>query len=608
MRRRSAPFNSVTASLFIALSILGLRHTTLAAAADPAIKCESSKLTTAGKYDSCRLIADAKAVSAGLLADYSACSSKYASKWVSIESAGGGSCPTSGDQARVDAVVAAHQAEILTALMPSGSPTTDAGRKCAGAKLKATGKYDLCRLKADAKAVKTGLAVDYSKCGPKLISSLEKSEVKGGADCPSSGNTDTVLTIASTHTDTVATLLSGVAATSCPTAFRLTTMPGYGASKSNVTRVESGTLGLADIQDLPAGTSMTLDVDSCTGAAPTCGDCAMAGLGASHLGRCSNSPLTSCDQINSADVNDCGGAVCNYYLWGAPRHVMWDLLFLCVMERLTSDVDGSINAETGAMDLDFTSQRDFYSGGDLNHPCPVCSGDSTPNDGFRNGTCIGGARDNGACDANGGDASFGATSLDCPPESLAVLPGVGGPPRSTHLSTDGDSLSFGLPCTPPAPGSCPCAVCSLDPTRPCASDADCVGFGSCSSTGSGVGTRANDCSDYNCAPIGGGLGECNAGPTSLYCDGLLRANGDPIYPCSTNGDCDLVSAGTCSASRKRPCFLDPIVAAGSASFTAPVVGAVECIAPGVGGGFVNAALNLPGPERTRAQFALDRIY
>jgi len=68
-------------------------------AAEPAPTCESSKLKTAGKNQSCQLAADAKAVKAGDAADFTKCDEKFADKWQGAEEkAGVGVCPSEGDQ------------------------------------------------------------------------------------------------------------------------------------------------------------------------------------------------------------------------------------------------------------------------------------------------------------------------------------------------------------------------------------------------------------------------------------------------------------------------------------------------------------------------------
>jgi hypothetical protein len=63
----------------------------------PAQKCEAAKLKIAGKYNFCRLKAEAKAVKTGDPVDYSKCDDSLALKWGSAETYGGGQCPTNGD-------------------------------------------------------------------------------------------------------------------------------------------------------------------------------------------------------------------------------------------------------------------------------------------------------------------------------------------------------------------------------------------------------------------------------------------------------------------------------------------------------------------------------
>jgi hypothetical protein len=64
---------------------------------------------------------------------------------------------------------------------------TDA-EKCEAAKLKIAGKYSFCRLKAEAKAVKTGDPVDYSKCDSKFGLKWGVAETNGGGMCPTNGD------------------------------------------------------------------------------------------------------------------------------------------------------------------------------------------------------------------------------------------------------------------------------------------------------------------------------------------------------------------------------------------------------------------------------------
>ena len=73
-----------------------------------------------------------------------------------------------------------------------GSNRASSSEKCEAYKLKAAGKYALCILKAESKAVTRGTAVDSSKCESKLDSSYAKAESKYGVACPTTGEAASV--------------------------------------------------------------------------------------------------------------------------------------------------------------------------------------------------------------------------------------------------------------------------------------------------------------------------------------------------------------------------------------------------------------------------------
>jgi hypothetical protein len=95
-------------------------------AADPAVKCQASKLKESSKYSACRLKADAKAVTKGIAADYAKCEAKFADKWAKTETkAGSGVCPSEGDQVSMDARITTDAAEV--AIQLSGVRFEDTG-------------------------------------------------------------------------------------------------------------------------------------------------------------------------------------------------------------------------------------------------------------------------------------------------------------------------------------------------------------------------------------------------------------------------------------------------------------------------------------------------
>ena len=99
-------------------------------ALSPADKCEASKEKTAGKYDFCRLKAEAKAVKTGGAPDFSKCDPKFSDKWTQAESTAGGMCPSNGDEAAVQAFITEHTGALEAALdggtLPEGVQTCNA--------------------------------------------------------------------------------------------------------------------------------------------------------------------------------------------------------------------------------------------------------------------------------------------------------------------------------------------------------------------------------------------------------------------------------------------------------------------------------------------------
>jgi len=88
------------------------------------------------------------------------------------------------------------------------SPT--AQQKCEAAKLIAAGKYHLCRLKAEAKAIKTGNPVDVSRCDDKLVLKFGKAETRWGSECPTSGDVTGVQSQVTAAATGVALQLTGL--------------------------------------------------------------------------------------------------------------------------------------------------------------------------------------------------------------------------------------------------------------------------------------------------------------------------------------------------------------------------------------------------------------
>jgi len=86
--------------------------------------------------------------------------------------------------------------------------------KCGAAKLKVAGKYNFCRLKAEAKAIKSGAAVDYTKCDGAFGLKWEAAESGGGGMCP--GDESTIAAFITQNTNDISAALSGGPLPDCP--------------------------------------------------------------------------------------------------------------------------------------------------------------------------------------------------------------------------------------------------------------------------------------------------------------------------------------------------------------------------------------------------------
>jgi len=350
-----------------------------------------------------------------------------------------------------------------------------------------------------------------------------------------------------------------------------------------------------------------------------CNECSVTGGPCVSNGDCPSGE-TCVDQVNGvcltgAQLPTCSGGQCvgscECFL-APPEPVSGGNVPACFVRKLGADVTGTWNLDTGASALDIALLRRIYLGELTTVPCPTCVGDVTANDGVRDGTCSKGRNDGESCDANSSDATFpapsgGDYSYDCFPDDGKNLTGTGLASMFT-LTTGSSSLSANVACGWPviAPEICPCGVCSGDSSIACSSNSDCGGAGTCGGAAVLV-PRANECTGSSCTDLGGGEGECTTGPDQTFCNGVLRADGTPFVTCISNVDCDNADCGsgagaglcgTCSLTKRRECFLDPIVATGTASTTDPVAIATYCMSQTASPG-ANAVIGLPGPARVK---------
>lgn len=291
----------------------------------------------------------------------------------------------------------------------------------------------------------------------------------------------------------------------------------------------------------------------------TNGDCPKGRKLCDEVSKCGDGDGTTCSA-----GNDCIGActaasTCECY--DSPPQPVASVEFpFCVVPRLTSDVSGTVDVDSGGSVLVKDLQLRAYIGLNLSSPCPVCGGtctaagetlcstdddcgqgdtcrlDPVPGDGIRGGSCVGGAHEGQTCDVGATNASFpardggGGYSLDCMPESKTGFTGSG--LRVRDIETTGtSSLPATLPCDPRLALSdlCPCLVCSGTSDVACNDDGDCALLQSCSELPEQPCDDNDDCSDFD-------LGTCTT---------FDRCTGSTAAVCSTNADCESVDFGTC---------------------------------------------------------------
>jgi cysteine-rich repeat protein len=373
---------------------------------------------------------------------------------------------------------------------------------------------------------------------------------------------------------------------------------------------------------------------ACVGPGPVCGECVVRGVDpGTGSCRCAGDSQSICDEPFAADVDDCGGATCLCYE-GPPEPAVQGGTPVCLLWRYNDDVSGTVNVDTGTTELLKDISTVVHLGETLTIPCPVCGGscvaplanagtpcianadcdespgdgvcsdyDTTAGDGLRDGTCVLGANAGEPCDVQGFHRSFpnpggGGHSLDCMPLDAKNISGPG-TQLSMRQTTSFVSLDSAVPCGVGDLELCPCGLCADNPSVACASNADCPGQSACTAVAPTV-PKPNGCLDGLCTDGGAGEGACLGGPEFGFCDGVIRANGEPFVSCTDNSDCaqsdcGAVSCGLCTLNRPLDCFLPQIEATGVSDPLAPLQVAVACM-PQVNPG-VDYIVGLPGPGR-----------
>lgn len=102
----------------------------MAAAVEPATRCEADKNKVAGQYLACRHKTLAAAIKRGMVPDFARCAATFDRKWATVEARAGAACPTTGDGAAMRAMF--DQTTTATAALlagPGGDGLLFAGRR-----------------------------------------------------------------------------------------------------------------------------------------------------------------------------------------------------------------------------------------------------------------------------------------------------------------------------------------------------------------------------------------------------------------------------------------------------------------------------------------------
>jgi hypothetical protein len=467
----------------------------------------------------------------------------------------------------------------------------------------------------------------------------------GGGSTPI--RTVTPTTVVATATPTPVETQSGETPTETPTpgAQACPSAISFQADASNSV-LDAGWVGFGHNSKVISLGKITVQVASCANASRPCGVCNLtgpivnpdAGAGTSNNHRCALDTSIEC-----TGDGDCGANGPCAFFFGAPLPLTAGGVSTCVTNRVVGTITGTANIETGDAESATSLISRVFTGIQNDAPCPVCTGDPTPADGQRGGTCSDGSRIGQACDVGGLSPTFaasGQTSFDCPQDSLAQIAAL-----PINLNTTTGTAQRTLSDASPLCSQfgfldkrCQCDTCATAAAEPCTSNADCPNSTICGGTrciggpnnGATCTPPTTDCGAGGFCSVPGqptAPNSCASGATCVAtATDATRGVCDPepfdqfcsvqtFQGCLSDTDCQPPPAGTCSfctpgqtcTGGLRPCYLDQgdiggsVVSIGQADppvagVANPTLAALFCIGP-VSSDAVNSAAGLPGLGR-----------
>lgn len=326
---------------------------------------------------------------------------------------------------------------------------------------------------------------------------------------------------------------------------------GIGSRRTN-TRLDTGFTGLAHNVDVTDGFLGGVKLTNCDA---DCENCDIELDPYNGYCRCANDPTVTCDERGVADVNSCGatskcvggtneGATCTMST-DCNSNVCGDNTCVCMFgPPLPLSSGGTPVCVVNVFDADFDGQTGAVGEYDvLTYTRAVVH--TGLNQVRPCPTCVAGTCNGGVRNGKTG-CSVDATSLDFGNVSFDCPPNPGAGIGALGLGltfTDGEqSVTASITGAQCEAGTCHCSQCSGDASVGCSSDADCALVGAGTCTNSSEPSKQNACTSVASCSDTGGNNGECGGDVDQFCDGLLKANGEGFLTCVNDANCTTLNS------------------------------------------------------------------